>query len=210
MTGLDFEKAKIVSCHIGNGASVTAILNGKSFDTSMGFTPTDGLLMGTRCGDVDPGALTYIGEKENFSYDKLSDLINTKSGVYGITGISSDMRDIENAQAEGNERADLALDIYHTRIQKYVGSYAASMGGVDLIVFTGGVGENSDTLREDVCKGLEFMGVEFDKAANDKVRGKDKVLSKDSSKVKIAVITTNEELVIAVDTFRLLKKRSDC
>ena len=210
LSGLDFNKSKVISCHIGNGASVTAIINGKSFDTSMGFTPTDGLLMGTRCGDVDPGALTFIAEKENLSYDKLSDMINTKSGVYGITGISSDMRDIENAQAEGNKRADLALDIYHSRIQKYVGGYAASMGGVDLIVFTGGVGENSDVLRDDVCKGLEFMGTEFDSSANEGVRGKDKVISKDTSKVKVAVITTNEELVIAIDTFRLLKKRSEC
>lgn len=209
MTGTEFENSKIITCHIGNGASVTAIHNGKSIDTSMGFTPVDGLVMGTRCGSVDPGALLYIAAKEEMSISKLNDMINKKSGVYGITDISSDMRDIEAAAHDGNDRAVLALAIYHSRIKKFVGSYATMMEGVDLIVFTGGVGENSPELREDVCRGLEFMGVRFDYQANAGVRGKDKVLSQEGSHVKVAVVATNEELVIASDTFRLLKKRSE-
>ncbi len=209
MTGLDFEKSKIISCHIGNGASVTAILNGKSYDTSMGFTPVDGLIMGTRCGSVDPGALIFIAEKEELSWSKLSDLINKQSGVQGITGVSSDMRDVKAAAQAGNQRAVLALEMYNERVKKFVGSYAAAMEGVDLVIFTGGVGENEDTLREYVCHGMEFMGIEFDAEANRGVRGEDKILSKPSSRVKVAVVTTDEELVIASDTYRLLKKRSE-
>ena len=206
MCGLDFEKSKVITCHIGNGASVTAILNGKSYDTSMGFTPVDGLIMGTRTGEIDPGALLYIADKENLSTAQINNLINKQSGMQGITDVSSDMRDIEAAAAKGNERALLGLDMYRTRIQRFVGGYAAIMGGVDLIVFTGGVGENDPATREQVCSGLEFMGVEFDCEANEGVRGKDKILSKDSSRVKVMVTTTDEELVIATDTFRLTGK----
>lgn len=206
MTGLDFENSKIITCHIGNGGSVTAILNGKSYDTSMGFTPVDGLIMGTRCGSVDPGALIYIADKEGINLGKMNDIINKESGVLGITGISSDMRDIEGAAAEGNERAKLALDMYNTRIKKFVGSYAALMQGVDMIVFTGGVGENEASLRSFVCEGLEFMGVDFDYEKNKGLRGKDTILSKPESRVKVVLATTNEELVIAADTFRLANK----
>lgn len=202
--GLDFENSKIITCHVGNGGSITAVLNGKSFDTSMGFSPLDGLAMGTRCGQVDASAITYIGEKEGMSLKELDTMMNKKSGVLGLTGLSSDMRDIDNAYDAGNERAILARDLYNNRIKKFVGSYAAEMGGVDLIVFTGGVGENSKELREQVCQGLEFMGVEFDPSKNN-VRGEDTILSKEGSKVKVAIIATNEELVIATDTFNLVK-----
>ncbi len=209
LTGLDYEKSKIVTCHIGNGASVTAILNGKSYDTSMGFTPLDGLVMGTRCGNIDPGAVLYIADKKNMTIAKVNDLLNKESGVYGITGISSDMRDIENAAKDGNERARLALDMYYERVKKFVGSYAAAMEGLDLLVFTGGVGENDPNLRSYVCRGMEFMGLDFDTESNEGVRGKDKVLSSPASMVKVVVATTDEELVIATDTFNLLKKRSE-
>lgn len=202
---LDIDRSKIVTCHIGNGASVTAVLNGKSFDTSMGFSPVDGLVMGTRCGNVDPSAITFIGEKEGMSYADLNLMMNKLSGVQGLTDLSSDMRDIDQAYDQGNPRAILARDMYHNRIRKFIGAYAAEMGGLDLIVFTGGVGENSAEMREEVCRGLEFMGVEFDAAANKGVRGIDKILSVPGSKVSVAVIATDEELVIASDTYRLVK-----
>ena len=205
LAGLDFENSKIITCHIGNGASVTAVLNGKSFDTSMGFSPLDGLVMGTRCGQVDASVITYIGEKEGMSYGELNDMMNKKSGVLGLTGLSSDMRDIDRAYDEGNPRAIIARDMHYRRIKKFVGEYAAEMGGVDLIVFTGGVGENSSEMREYVCSGLEFMGVEFDKEANRGARGVDKLLSKPSSRVKVAMIATDEELMIARDTYNLVK-----
>ena len=205
LAGLDFENSKIITCHIGNGASVTAVLNGKSHDTSMGFSPVDGLVMGTRCGNVDPSAITFIGEKEGMSYAEVNEMMNKKSGVWGLTDLSSDMRDIDRAYDEGNPRAILARDMHYGRIRKFVGEYAAEMGGVDLIVFTGGVGENSCEMRETVCTGLEFMGVEFDRAANKGARGVDKILSKPSSRVKVAVIATDEELVIATDTYNLVK-----
>ncbi|HJC52908.1 MAG TPA: acetate kinase [Candidatus Alistipes merdavium] len=205
LAGLDINHSKIITCHIGNGGSVTAVLNGKSFDTSMGFSPLDGLVMGTRCGQVDASAITYIGEKEGMSYAELNTMMNKQSGVQGLTGISSDMRDIDRAYDEGNPRAILARDMYYNRIKKFVGEYAAEMGGVDLIVFTGGVGENSSEMRETVCSGLEFMGVKFDREANRGVRGVDKILSAPDSKVKVAVIATNEELVIATDTYNLVK-----
>ena len=205
LAGLDINHSKIITCHIGNGASVTAVLNGKSFDTSMGFSPLDGLVMGTRCGQVDASAITFIGEKEGMSYAELNTMMNKQSGVQGLTGISSDMRDIDRAYDEGNPRAILARDMYYNRIKKFVGEYAAEMGGVDLIVFTGGVGENSSEMRETVCSGLEFMGVKFDREANRGVRGVDKILSAPDSKVKVAVIATNEELVIATDTYNLVK-----
>ena len=205
LAGLDINHSKIITCHIGNGGSVTAVLNGKSFDTSMGFSPLDGLVMGTRCGQVDASAITFIGEKEGMSYAELNTMMNKQSGVQGLTGISSDMRDIDRAYDEGNPRAILARDMYYNRIKKFVGAYAAEMGGVDLIVFTGGVGENSSEMRETVCSGLEFMGVKFDREANRGVRGVDKILSAPDSKVKVAVIATNEELVIATDTYNLVK-----
>ena len=205
LAGLDFENAKIITCHIGNGGSVTAVLNGKSFDTSMGFSPLDGLVMGTRCGQVDASAITFIGAKEGMSYAELETMMNKKSGVQGLTDISSDMRDIDHAYEEGNPRAILARDMYYRRIKKFVGEYAAEMGGVDLIVFTGGVGENSSDMRESVCTGLEFMGVKFDTEANRGARGVDKLLSTADSKVKVAVIATDEELMIATDTYNLVK-----
>ena len=205
LAGLDINHSKIITCHIGNGASVTAVLDGKSYDTSMGFSPLDGLVMGTRCGQVDASAITFIGEKEGMSYAELNTMMNKQSGVQGLTGISSDMRDIDRAYDEGNPRAILARDMYYNRIKKFVGEYAAEMGGVDLIVFTGGVGENSSEMRETVCSGLEFMGVKFDREANRGVRGVDKILSAPDSKVKVAVIATNEELVIATDTYNLVK-----
>ncbi|WP_295940387.1 acetate kinase [uncultured Alistipes sp.] len=205
LAGLDFHNSKIVTCHIGNGGSVTAVLNGKSYDTSMGFSPVDGLIMGTRCGSVDPSAITFIGEKEGMTYAEVNDMMNKRSGVQGMTDISSDMRDIDHAYDAGDERAILARDMYYERIKRFVGQYAAGMCGLDLIVFTGGVGENSSELRETVCTGLEFMGVEFDYAGNKGVRGMDKMLSSAGSRVKVAVIATDEELVIATDTYNLVK-----
>ena len=205
MVGLDVEKSRIVTCHVGNGASITAIKFGKSFNTSMGFTPADGLCMGTRSGQIDPCALIHIARNENMTYDEMDAFINKKSGIQGLTGISSDMRDIDAAYDEGNERAIMARDMYYNRIKKFVGEYAAEMGGLDLIVFTGGVGENSAEMRESVCSGLEFMGVEFDQSKNQGTRGVDKILSADGSKVKVAVIATDEELMIATDTYNLVK-----
>lgn len=207
LAGLDINNSKIITCHIGNGGSVTAVLNGKSYDTSMGFSPVDGLIMGTRCGNVDPSAVTYIGEKEGMSYEQLNKMLNKESGVLGLSGVSSDMRDIDKAYEEGNPRAMLARDMYCLRIKKFIGEYAAEMGGLDLIVFTGGVGENSMETRLEVCEGLEFMGVRFDRKANEGVRGENKIISAPDSKVKIAVIATNEELVIATDTFEIVNNK---
>ena len=204
--GMDFNNSKIITCHLGNGASITAIKNGKSVETSMGFTPVDGLIMGTRCGSVDPGVLLYLADKENLNLKGINDVINKQSGVMGISGLSSDMRDLENAAADGNERAQLALDMYNFRVKKFIGGYAAVMEGVDLIVFTGGIGENDSVLREKVSKSMAYMGVDFDADANKGVRGKDKVLTKPESKVKVMVITTNEELVIATDTANIVSK----
>ena len=205
LAGLDIENSKIITCHIGNGGSVTAVLNGKSYDTSMGFSPLDGLIMGTRCGNVDASAITFIGEKENMTYAQLNSMMNKQSGVQGMTGISSDMRDIDKAYDEGNERAILARDAYYMRVKKFVGQYAAEMGGVDLIIFTGGVGENSADLRRFVCRNMEFLGLHLDDAVNDATHGSDVMISTPASKVKAAVIATDEELVIATDTFNLVK-----
>ncbi len=205
MTGLDFETSKIITCHLGNGASVTAIKNGKSIDTSMGFTPTEGLMMGTRCGSVDPGALLYIMQKEGISINQMNDVINKESGFVGVTGISSDMRDIKAAAKNGDEKSNYAIDIFRSRIKKTVGAYFAELEGADLIVFTGGVGENDVLTRSTVCKGLESMGIEFDFDTNLKSEGVDAILSTATSKVKVVVATTDEELVIASDTFRLLR-----
>lgn len=204
--GMDFEKSKIITCHLGNGASIAAIKYGKSVDTSMGFTPVEGLMMGTRSGDVDAGIILFLAEKENLSIKQVNDVINKKSGVQGISGISSDMRDLELAAAKGNERAQLAIDMYYYRVKKYVGAYAAVMDGVDLIIFTGGIGENDDNIRAHVSEAIDFMGVDFDAEANKGVRGQDKVLTKPNSRVKVMSITTNEELVIATDTVNIVTK----
>ncbi len=204
MLGKKIEDLKIISCHLGNGASMCAIQNGKSVDTSMGMTPVEGLVMGTRCGDLDAGALLYIADKEEISIPYTSTLINKHSGMLGLSGVSSDMRDIETAAAEGNHRAKVSLDIYHYRIKKYLGSYAAAMGGVDVVIFTGGVGENGWETRQNVCEGLEFMGIEFDIQKNTKLRGKEAIISKADSKVTVMVVPTNEELVIAEDTFEIV------
>jgi acetate kinase len=200
-----YEKQRIITCHIGNGASIAAIKNGVSVDTSMGMTPVEGLLMGTRSGDVDAGVLTYIMEKENVGAQAISTIVNKYSGVLGASGISSDMREIETAIKEGNEKASLALQMYNYRIKKYIGAYAAALEGVDIIVFTGGVGENQIGTRKVTCEGLEFMGIEIDDEAN-KTRGEEAVISAAGSKVKVVVIPTDEEYMIALDTMHLLNK----
>lgn len=202
--GKKLEDLKIVSCHLGNGASMCAIQNGKSRDTSMGMTPVEGLVMGTRSGDIDAGALLFIADKEEISIPYTSTLINKHSGMLGLSGVSSDMRDIETAAGEGNHRAQVSLDIYHYRIKKYLGSYAAAMGGVDVVIFTGGVGENGWETRQEVASGLEFMGIEFDMEKNTKLRGKEVIISKPGSRVTVMVVPTNEELVIAQDTFEIV------
>ena len=204
--GLDYNKARIITAHIGNGASMCAIKEGKCIDTTMGLTPTEGLMMGTRVGDVDPGALVFIGEKEGLSMAQLSEVINKKSGVLGVSGVSSDMREIEEAISQGNERAKLALEMYDYRIKKYVGAFAAAMGGLDLLIFTGGVGENQTTTREYVCEDMQYMGIEIDKELNAKIHGDEALLSTKESKVKVVVIPTDEELMIALDTVALTSK----
>ena len=198
--GLDLKDLKMVTCHVGNGGSITAVDGGKSVDTSMGLTPTEGLMMGTRCGDIDPGAITYLMTKHGMDAADIQNLINKKSGVAGVSGISSDMREIEAAVNAGDERAKLALDMYELRITKYIGAYAAEMGGLDVIVFTGGVGENQTGVRENVCAPLGFMGVEIDRELNSKIRGEEALISLPGSKVKVVVIPTDEELMIARDT----------
>ncbi len=203
--GEPYEKQRIITCHIGNGGSITAVKDGISVDTSMGLTPTEGLVMGTRVGDVDPGALTYLMKCEGLDADGLTNVINKKSGVFGISGISSDMRDIEDAIAAGNERAKLAMDMYEYRILKYIGAYTAVLGGVDVIAFTAGVGENSPELREAICEKLAYMGITLDKEAN-RSRGKEVEISGKDSKVKVVVIPTDEELVIAQDTAMIVGK----
>ena len=204
--GLDYNKARIITAHIGNGASMCAIKEGKCIDTTMGLTPTEGLMMGTRVGDVDPGALVFIGEKEGLSMAQLSEVINKKSGVLGVSGVSSDMREIEEAISQGNERAKLALEMYDYRIKKYVGAFTAAMGGLDLLIFTGGVGENQTTTREYVCEDMQYMGIEIDKELNAKIHGDEALLSTKESKVKVLVIPTDEELMIALDTVALTSK----
>jgi acetate kinase len=205
LTGKSLEGTKIVTCHLGNGASLTAIKDGKSFDTSMGMTPLEGLVMGTRCGDIDPAIVTFLMEKNNMTSEEVDNLMNKKSGVLGISGVSSDFRDIEGAADKGNVRARLALDKFAYIVKKYIGSYAAAMGGLDYLIFTAGLGENSAPARKEVCEGLEFLGVEIDDAKNN-IRGKEAEISKDGSKVKIFVIPTNEEVMIARDTKELTSK----
>ena len=194
-----YEEQRIITCHVGNGGSITAIKGGVSIDTSMGLTPTEGLMMGTRCGDVDPGALVYLMQQEGLDADGISNLINKRSGVAGIMEGSSDMRNVEDGVNAGDERALLTLDMYEYRILKYIGAYAAALGGVDIIVFTGGVGENQLITRESICRQLEYLGVTFDAEANN-CRGKEVVISGADSKVKVVVIPTDEELMIAQDT----------
>jgi acetate kinase len=205
---VDYNTKKIITCHLGNGASITAIKNGKSVDTSMGLTPVEGLIMGTRSGDIDAGVLTLIMEKEEIDYSSLNTLLNKHSGVLGISGISSDMREVESAAAEGDERAVLSLKMYDYRVKKYIGAYAVAMGGVDIIIFTGGIGENGTETRENICKDLEFLGIEFDKQKNDGVRSKEVIISKKESRVIVMVVPTNEELVIASDTCEIVEKRA--
>ena len=204
MLGKNIEDCKIITCHLGNGASVAAIDGGKSVDTSMGFTPLEGLIMGTRCGDIDAAILPFLMEKEGLDAKGLSDLMNKKSGVYGMTGISSDFRDIEDAAAQNNELAQVALESYAKKVKKYIGSYAAEMNGVDAVVFTAGVGENGIDMRADIMANMDFLGMKLDEEAN-KVRGKERVISTEDSKVKILLIPTNEELMIARDTLALVK-----
>ncbi|NCA75892.1 MAG: acetate kinase [Alphaproteobacteria bacterium] len=201
--GKEISNINIITCHLGNGSSVAAISKGFSVDTSMGFTPLEGLMMGTRSGDVDPGVLLFIAEKENLTIADTNAMFNKKSGVCGISGISFDMRDVEQAAANGNRRAEMALDMYAYRVKKYIGAYAAAMGGVDLIVFTGGIGENDTETRRRILEGLEFLGIQFDPERNSS-RGKEAILTKPGSPVVAMVMPTNEELVIAIDTFNIV------
>ena len=204
MLGKPIEELKLISCHLGNGSSIAAVDGGKSVDTSMGFTPLAGLPMGTRCGDIDAGILQYLMNKYSMDIDKMLNVLNKKSGVEGLSCVSSDFRDLENAAAEGNEKAELAQKKFAYEVRKYVGAYAAAMGGVDAVIFTAGVGENDKVIRAMACQGLEFMGLKLDEAAND-VRGKETVISAADSKVKVLLIPTNEELMIAIDTAALAK-----
>lgn len=205
LTGKSLEGTKMVTCHLGNGASLTAIKDGCSFDTSMGMTPLEGLVMGTRCGDIDPAIVTFLMDKQDMTAEQVDNLMNKKSGVLGISGVSNDFRDIEAEAEKGNKRAQLALDKFAYTVKKYIGSYAAAMGGLDYIVFTAGLGENSSSARKEICDGLEFLGVEIDDEKN-KTRGKEAEISKDGSKVKVFVIPTNEEVVIARDTKEFTSK----
>lgn len=204
--GVDIKKQKIITCHIGNGASVAAIKYGKVIDTSMGLTPLAGLMMGSRSGDIDPSAVCYMMEKSGMTPQQMADYLNKQSGVLGVAGISSDMRDNENADNEGNKMAHLALAMYNYRIKKYIGAYAAAMNGVDIIVWTAGVGENQEGVRWDSCQGLEYLGVKMDKERNH-VRSKEQILSADDSKVKVVMIPTDEEIVIARDTLAIVEGR---
>ena len=203
--GRDIRDLKNITCHIGNGASVAAIKDGKVMDTSMGLTPLAGVMMGSRSGDIDASAVTYIMDKLGKTPQQMADYLNKESGVLGISGISSDMRDVEAAAKEGNERAKLALQMYAYRIKKYIGAYAAAMGGVDVIVWTAGVGENQTGTRADACEGLEFLGIEIDREKNAAVRSREELISTPESKVKVYVVPTDEEIVIARDTMELVK-----
>lgn len=201
---VDYNTQKIITCHLGNGASIAAINNGQSLDTSMGMTPLEGLIMGTRCGDLDVGAVLQIANKEEIDLATVNTLLNKHSGVLGISGISSDMRDVEKAAEEGNQRARVALQMYRYRITKYVGAYAAAMGGLDIIIFTGGIGENDWDTRHEVMNRIQFMGLQFDEKLNHGLRGKEVILSKPESKIKALVVPTNEELVIASDAYEIV------
>ncbi|HPK05726.1 MAG TPA: acetate kinase [Bacteroidales bacterium] len=204
MLNVDINTQKIITCHLGNGASIAAIKNGQSFDTSMGMTPLEGLIMGTRCGDLDVGAVLHIANKEDIGLSTVNTLLNKHSGMLGISGISSDMRDIEKAAVEGNQRAKVALQMYRYRVIKYIGAYAAAMNGLDTIIFTGGIGENDYETRSEILDNLSFLGLEYDKNLNHGLRAKEVVLSTDKSKVRVLVVPTNEELVIAKDTYDIV------
>jgi acetate kinase len=202
--GLDYNKTKIITAHIGNGASIAAIKDGKSIDTSMGFTPVEGLMMGTRSGDIDLGVVTFLMEKEMINAASVSTLFNKHSGVLGVSGLSSDMRDIDKGISEGNKRAKLALEMYQYRIAKYIGSYMAALNGADVLVFTGGVGENQSAIREYVCKQFDFVGLKLDQALNANSRGEEILLSTPDSTIKVVVIPTDEEFMIASDTMEIV------
>lgn len=200
LIGKDIKQLKIISCHLGNGASITAIRNGESIDTSMGFTPADGLIMGTRTGEVDPGVLVYIADKEQLNVTGVNNMINKKSGVFGISQISSDMRDLETAADAGNKKAILALKMYAYKVKKFIGSYMAALNGCDLLVFTGGIGENAFRMRKSICSDMENLGILFDDSKNHGASGKDIILSRPESKITVVAVTTDEEFVIASDT----------
>ena len=204
LLGKDITKQKIITCHLGNGASITAIDGGKSIDTSMGFTPNDGLMMGTRSGSIDPGALIYMAEKDNLNPGEVNNILNKESGVKGISQISSDMRDLAEAAREGNVSAKLSLEMYAHRVKKFIGAYVAVLNGLDLLIFTGGIGENNSYVRELICSNLNYLGVEFDAEKNDGLRGRDEIISTPQSRVKLMICTTNEELVIARETYQLV------
>lgn len=205
--GVEPKGKKIITCHVGNGGSITAVKDSKSVDTSMGLTPTEGLMMGTRCGDVDPGALIFLMDKYNLSSKDMLNMVNKESGLAGVSGVSSDMREITAAAKQGNEKAILSLEMYEQRITKYVGAFAAEMGGVDIIVFTGGVGEHQSSTRANVCNPLRFMGIEIDDAANDANNGDEGIISTPNSAVKVVVIPTDEEYMIAKDTEAIIEGR---
>lgn len=203
--GVPLDSLKIITCHLGNGSSITAVKYGKSVDTSMGFTPLEGLPMGTRSGDIDPAIISFLMEKKNITCEEVNKYLNKESGVLGLSGISSDFRDLHEAAAQGNQRASLALEVFNYRVKKYIGAYAASMGGVDCVVFTAGIGENTPQVRESACSGLEFMGIKIDKEKNKAVaKGGQGEISTDDSPVKVFVIPTNEELMIARETMELI------
>ncbi|MBK5721352.1 acetate kinase [Dysgonomonas sp. Marseille-P4677] len=206
LLGLPYEKQRIITAHIGNGGSLAAIKNGQSIDTSMGMTPVEGLLMGTRSGDVDAGIISFVMEKENIGTQAITTLVNKHSGLLGISGVSSDMREIRAAMDTGNERAQLAFDIFTYRIKKYVGSYAAALGGLDILMFTGGIGENHSITREVVCKDMEYMGIKLDYDKNNEIHGEEAVISAPDSKVIVMVVPTDEEFMIASDTMEIAKK----
>ena len=204
--GKSYDEVKTIVCHLGNGSSVSAVLNGKCVDTSMGLTPLEGLVMGTRSGDIDPAIMEFIAKKENLDIEGVMEVLNKKSGVFGISGgLSSDFRDLTDAMNAGDKKAKIAMDVFSYRVAKYIGSYAAAMNGVDDIVFTAGIGENDDYVREEVCKYLGYLGVDFDTEVNTGLRGKEAELTKEGSKVKVFVIPTNEELAIARETLALVK-----
>lgn len=205
MLGKSLDEFKIVTCHLGNGASIAAVKNGKSIETSMGFTPLEGLVMGTRCGNIDPAIVTFLMDKENLSNEEINSVLNKKSGVLGISGVSSDFRDIEKAANEANHRAELALNVFNYRVKTTIGAYVAAMNGVDAIVFTAGLGENSASNREEICSGLSYLGIQIDDKQNS-IRGKENVISTENSNVKVLVIPTNEELMIARDTVDIINK----
>ena len=206
--GKDIAKLRIITCHLGNGSSMAAILNGVSIDTSMGFTPVDGLIMGTRTGEIDPGVLLYLADKEHLNMTGASNLINKKSGVAGISMLSSDMRDLEMAAKEGNPKALLALRMFAYRVKKFIGAYCAAMNGLDILIFTGGIGENDFNMRKMICSDMEYLGIVFDNEANEGIKGKDQVISKPQSEVTVMAVTTDEEFVIASDTRHIVEHQT--